>query len=384
LALYFLLRFKENKKIKDLIGVNIFAFLASFSYQSGRIFLFFFVFYQLYMCVFETKRRFSKENGIRFFIPFIPLLLAIIPDMVYGVSRVANLLFIKSPGFSLRLTEYLNEHPLRILHNKAWEAIREITDRYFTQISPDFFLINGDKNWRFGYAHLGLITPVELILFFVGMYYLFKNKVKHKEILLLLLAIAPVGNALTWQEQSLIRTYFMIFPMILVIAYGVFNGFISLATTKLKIIVSSIVISGMCFYLVNNWDMYFFHYPKRAAVTVAWQCGYKELADYVKQNNNFDHYIITDRLGQPYIFLHYYLSYDPTKYQSQAKMTAPDKYGFGQVEKFDKYEFKFKYDPTMKKTVFIGYPDEFAGNHLIPTKKIIINGENVFWIYEQN
>jgi 4-amino-4-deoxy-L-arabinose transferase-like glycosyltransferase len=384
LALYFLLKFKENQKIRELIFVNIFAFLASFSYQSGRIFLFFFVIYQIYLCIFETKKRFTKENGIRFIMPFIVLLLAIIPDMVYGVSRVANLLFIKSPGFSLRLVEYLNEHPFRPLHNKLWEAIREITDRYFTQISPDFFLINGDKNWRFGYAHLGLITPIEFILFFVGIFFLFKNKVKHKEILLLLLAIAPIGNALTWQEQSLIRTYFMIFPMILVIAYGIFYGFRSLATQKLKIVVSFLAVGGMYFYLFNNWDMYFFHYPKRAAVTVAWQCGYKELADYVKNNTTMEHFVITDRLGQPYIFLLYYLHYDPTDYQSQAKMTAPDKYGFGQVEKFDKYEFKFRYDPHMKKTAFIGYPDEFAGNHLIPTKKIIFNGENVFWIYEQN
>ncbi len=117
----------------------------------------------------------------------------------------------------------------------------------------------------------------------------------------------------------------------------------------------------------------------------AWQCGYKELGDYVKENyNRFNNFYITDRQGQPYIFILYYLSYDPSKYQKQAKISAPDQYGFGQVENFDKFYFKFKFDKDLKKTAFIGYPDQFNDLKIdfSKIKKIKIGSEEIFWIYE--
>ncbi len=119
----------------------------------------------------------------------------------------------------------------------------------------------------------------------------------------------------------------------------------------------------------------------------AWQCGYNELTDYVLQNyNKYDRFVITDRHGQPYIFFLFFLKYDPKKYQAQSLMSSPDKYGFGQVNKFDKFIFKFHYDQSLKKTSFIGYPDEFNQLNIDRSKikKIKVGTEEIFWIYEND
>jgi hypothetical protein len=147
----------------------------------------------------------------------IPFLL----DFAYGANRVGNLSFINNPGFSLRINELMGEHPNRLLHNKGVEFVRELTNRFLYQISPEFLTITGDKNIRFGSPGISNINIIEYLFIFIGLYYLFKNKCKYRLPILVLLFFSPLVNALTWQEYSLNRTYFMIFPIQAIVAYGV-------------------------------------------------------------------------------------------------------------------------------------------------------------------
>ncbi|MGH7202988.1 MAG: hypothetical protein ACREHC_00920 [Candidatus Levyibacteriota bacterium] len=79
------------------------------------------------------------------------------------------------------------------------------------------------------------------------------------------------------------------------------------------------------------------------------------------------------------------LQYSPEKYQKQAKLSAPDQFGFGQVEKFDKFNFSFPpAHNNDKKTDFIDYLDDFAQiSQIDKTKirKITYDGQDIFWIY---
>lgn len=378
LATYFLVK---NK----LILANAAIFLATFSYHFGRIFLFAFILYEIIYLIKNRKKASSFWLTIIsiIFIVAIPLLI----DKRYGVNRVANLAFYKNAGFTLRLKEYQVEHNLKVFHNEATEAIRDITNRYMEQLSPEFFLISGDKTWRFGYYNLGVITLAEYLFIFIGLYYLFKNKAPFRFLIVYLFFVSPLGNALTWQEYSLIRTYFMIFPIAIIISYGLYNFFREIRNSRLKLFFFIVIAGSFSFSLLNNWDVYLFHYPKRIEIIRAWQCGYKELINYTNQNyDKYNNFVITDRLGQPYIFFLFYQKYDPAKYQQQAKISAPDKYGFGQIDKFDKYYFKFRFDPLARKTVYVGYPEEFKGLPIDEKKikKIQIRSEEIFWIYEVN
>lgn len=386
-AFLFLIRYAKHQKFTNLILTNIFIFLAAFSYHTGRVFLIFFIFYEIYLFILNLKKISGGKKVWGLIVILFTLVFPFFIDFLYGVNRVKNLLYLRNPGIYLRLNEYLIEHAMPLFHNLLTESIRDISNRYFSQISPEYFLIWGDKNWRFGFQNIGLITPVEYIFIFIGLYFLFKNKNKFRFLLLLLLFISPLPNALTWQDASIIRTYFMIFPIVCITTYGIFNFFSSVKNFKLRNIFIFLSFLIYMFYLSNSWDIYFLHYPKRAVIVRAWQCGYKELVNYVKDNyNKYDKFVITDRHGQPYIYFLFYMNYDPEKYQNQAKISAPDQYGFGQVEKFDKFIFKFVYNQNAKKTVFVGYPEEFNG---LPIdfkniKKIKTRTEEIFWIYEQS
>jgi len=384
LALYFLLDLSKGFFIKAMLLTNLFIILAANSYHSYRMFVFFWIFWQIVLLGFyKTKVKFNRIFFwiILFFTILIPLSI----DAGSSLNRVGNLLFTQNPGIHLRLQEYLIEHGSTLIHNIYTQGIVDISNRYISQISPEFFLIWGDKNWRFGYQYLGLITLVEYVFIFIGVYYLFREHQFHRFLLLSLLLISPIPNALTWQDASLIRVYFMIFPLLFITSYGLINFLCDIKNYRIRLLTVFGLISMYGFFLLYHWDVYLFHYPKRIEVIRAWQCGYKELGQYVKNNyNKFDKFVITDRHGQPYIYLLYYLQYDPAKYQKQAIMTIPDSYGFGQVKSFDKFNFQFSYDNKSKKTAYIGYPEEFTDLKLDQSKikKIQIRSEEIFWIYE--
>jgi len=136
-------------------------------------------------------------------------------------------------------------------------------------------------------------------------------------------------------------------------------------------------------FLFYSWDFYFNHYPKRALVLRSWQAGYKELSDYVKANyDSFDKFYITKKNGQPYIFLLFYLKYPPQKYQKESFLSEADQYGFGQVEKFDKFIFNFPDDKQLKNSVVVGYPDDFSDAEKSYLKGIKIGTETIFLVKE--
>lgn len=385
LMFYFLIKFLKHKDLKNFIWSNFFLLLGTYSYQTGRVYMIFFLLFQFLILLKEQNFKIYKIKKALLAVLVSVFIAGSIFDFIYGVNRVKNLLFFKNPGFQLKLNEYLIEHNFRPLHNKLTESVREITMRYIRQLSPEYFLINGDTNWRFGFPNLGIFTPAEYLLLFIGLYYFFHKNEKFRYIILFLFFIAPLNNALTWQDPSLIRAYIIIFPMIFTIAYGLVNLLEDIKDKKVLLAVVGVIGFIFIFYLVNNWDLYFNHYPKRAMTVRAWQCGYKELVNYVQSNyNRFDKFVITDRHGQPYIFFLYFMKYDPAKYQNQAKISAPDQYGFGQVGKFDKFVFNFHFDPKLKRTMFVGYPDEMRETDINPDliKKIKIRTEEMFWIYE--
>ena len=388
LMLLFLVKYIKTNSIYYFLFANLSLLGSSYSYQNGRVYLFFIILYEVVLLwKKDSGKSVKKYFGYLAFLGIIGII-AIYPDIRYSLNRIQNLAFFKSSGFQLRLTEYLAEHPNRLLHNKLVESAQEIFKRYILQLSPEFLAVSGDSNWRFGFSNLGLITPLEYIFFFIGLYYLFKNNEKFRLLLLFIFFISPINNALTWQDASLIRTYIILFPILLIIAYGIFHIYLLSSHWKLQKSLLLFLFLIFAFFKLNVWDLYFNHYPKRAMTIRSWQCGYKELVDYVKQNyDKYDKFYITDRHGQPYIFFLYFWPFDPTGYQKQAKISAPDEYGFGQIGKFDKFEFNFKFDPKLRRSVFIGYPEGFNDTSqevLNKIKKIKVGTEEIFWIYEVN
>jgi hypothetical protein len=246
----------------------------------------------------------------------------------------------------------------RLIYNKVTVGVNEAVQRYMAFLSPEFYTINGDRNYRFGYPSMNPMTILQYVFIFIGFYYLFKNKEKWRFFILTLLLVAPLSGSLSWAEVSLTRTLFIFIPSLIIAAYGVFNLIVSV---QYRFYIAGVLIFAELFFLFYAWDFYFFHYPKRAVAIRYWQSGYSELSSYIKSNyDKFDRFYITRKHGEPYIFLLFYNQYPPEKYQKQARLSPPDEYGFGQVYAFDKFKFTIDSPKEEKNVALIGYPDDFG------------------------
>lgn len=387
-SLVFLLRYRNTSRKIDAFLSLLSIFLATFTYHNARLFLFLIVFLflqKLYQRSSVLKESLQKNWAIMVLLAVV-LLAPFVIDITYGASRLNNLVFTHNSGFQKKLDQYLNEHPTRPLHNKLTQSIKEFSLRYGQEISPDFLVVNGDANPRFGMDWLGLITPIEYAFIFIGLFLLFSNKEKHRHLVLSLLLLAPVSNALTWSPHSLTRTFPMILPIELIVAYGFVTVLENMKHNNNKRLYFSVgIISAFFFFNISNHDLYFNHYFKRPLHVEAWQCGYKDLADYVKNSyDDVDSYYFTRRYGQPYIFLLYFMQYDPQKYHNTATLSKPDEYGFTQVESFDKFHFELPSGSDFpKNSVIVGLPDEFSDRSIDASKvtKVRYGEHEVFWIY---
>jgi hypothetical protein len=373
LTLSFYLFFKFIKK-QSVLNFSFFVLnflLALFGYHSTRLWA---GFYFLLFLFFIFKKNLSKW----FFLIFIiAVFLFAITDIVYKPTRVQNLLFFNNPGFLDKVSELQSEGGSRSIYNKLSIGLRDIFFGNLKYFSPQFLVINGDENPRFGYPGISPITALEYIFIFIGLYYLFKNKEKWRYMVLFMFLFSPMSASLSWAGESINRSVFIFIPIFIISSYGIVN-FVS------KKYVLYLFLAP-CFLLLSfySWDFYFNHYSKRAVVLRSWQAGYKELANYVKTNyNSFDKFYITKKNGQPYIFLLFYLQYPPKKYQQFAKLSPPDEYGFGQVEGFDKFKFSINSSVNSKKTSFIGYPDDFPDQEKSNLKEIKIENKAIFLIKE--
>ncbi len=202
--------------------------------------------------------------------------------------------------------------------------------------------------------------------------------------------MTPISAAFSWQDYSITRSFVMIIPIILFASYGAFNLINEINGKLLRWFLIAGILILYAFFQYFSWDYYFFHYQNKPQAISAWQCGYKELAKYIENTyDKTDRYYITKKLGQPYIFLLFYLQYDPAKYQKQAlrlggqALSAPDEYGFGQVEKFDKFTFSLENNEENKSSLYIttSKEDELSGSRK-KLDTINYNDHEIFNIYE--
>lgn len=416
-ALLFFIRYLQQKKAFDGGLFLLCVLLSLFSYQSSRVFALLFI---VISAFYVLQKKLSKT----FLLVLILVVgLFLLTDVLYPPSRVKNLFFINTPGFALEINQLRGEGGNKIFYNKLALGVKEAAFSYLKYFSPEFLVINGDENPRFGYQGMSLVTPLEYLFFLSGIYFLFYKKEKYRYLLLAFLFIAPITASLSWAGMSLTRSFFILILFLLLAAYGFYNFlsifvgqkiFTFLPRTQNALWVNekmngvkreanctnapraSLWVQGLlialifseAFFLFYAWDFYLFHYPKRAVVIRSWQAGYRQLGTFLKNNyNKFDRFYITRKNGQPYIFVLFYLKYPPQKYQKQASLSAPDKYGFGQVTKFDKFNFDFNLSAKGKKKVFIGFPDDFQSFSsynldMSKIKKIKRGTEEIFWLYE--
>ena len=371
LVFYFFLKLIKKQNILNYFLFFITLLISLFGYHFSRLWA---GLYFLLFLFYILKKILSKWS---IFVFILVILLFGTTDLIYKPTRIKNLLFFNNLGFSLKINELRSEGGSRLVYNKLTVGLKDLSFEYLKYFSPQFLVINGDGNSRFGFPGISPITAFEYIFIFIGLYFLFKNKEKWRYLILLIFLFSPLSASLSWNGESITRSIFIFIPIFIISAYGVINF------VNKKYIFYLFLVPCFLFFNFYSWDFYFNHYPKRAVVLRSWQAGYKELSNYIKTNyNRFDKFYITKKNGQPYIYLLFYLQYPPEIYQKESFLSSADQYGFGQVEKFDKFIFDINNRKDLKNSAIIGFPDDFSDIEKPYLKEIKVGTEIIFYIKE--
>lgn len=377
---YFHAKNKNNNRYFIISLLSL--FLAQFAYHPARIFGLFYLF--LFILDFILLRfRLNKLNKLVFIFICLIVISPFLVDRFYSPERVSNLFFMNDPGFKSRIHQDIYEDKNRIIHNKVTESIKTVTNNYLRQISYEFLLIDGDKDTRFGMKGMSPLNVISFIFFVWGLYVVIKKKNKDALSLLLLLFLVPLINALTWREPSISRTYLFIIPFSIFSGFGIHSLLKDIKNHIFYIPILLFMMFTFTAYFIFAFDIYFNHYPEKTQTSISWQCGYKELVNLVKEEySNFNNVYITRSHGQPYIFFLFYLLYDPHIYQGQSNLSESDEYGFGQVDKFDKFNFQLNTDNLQEqKTMWIGYPDQLNKVDQNKIQKLMCNDQHIFSVF---
>ena len=253
----------------------------------------------------------------------------------------------------------LKELSFSLFHNNLVFFGRGILERYLNHFSPRFLFFEGDwSNHRHSVPHAGVLNHLAILLLPAGVYFLISQKIKNQSFLWYWLAIAPLPAALSRDIIQATRSYFMVFPLAVVTAFGIYFGF--QAAKKwgkiLKIAGGGSAIFLWLFSFIFYLDQFFTHLPY--AYSEDWLYGYREAVEFIKDKvDKYDQVVFTSKYGQPYIYYLFYTQYDPKKYQKQAKLIEHPEGDVGRVEKIDNIVFREIYWPKdrfVKNTLYIG------------------------------
>jgi 4-amino-4-deoxy-L-arabinose transferase-like glycosyltransferase len=384
--------FFKSIKEKFLLNFNLFVIfyvLSLYIYHSARLIA---PLLALTLIILYFKNLIKKFPQI--LIPlFIGVLLAIPVTYSFlhngGTARIGGVGLTADQGPINRANELINHHNNvklinRAMHNKRLLYLISWGQKYTSHFDLNFLTINGDEVPRSKVPEIGQIYLIELPFLLFGLIFLLKTTIynqKSRIFIIAFLLITPIASSLTYQAPSALRALFMVIPLSILIALGIYS-FFSLFKNKniLKVIyIIFIIIYG--YFIAYYFDAYFVHYQKR--YPYAWEYGFDQLVPYLEsQKNNYNQIYVTNKYDQPYILFLFFSKYPPGKIQQEIKLTTPDQYGFSTVLNFDKYNFqKIEWSNIPSNSLVV------TSDELVPSEPIKIinfpNGQPGFKIYSK-
>lgn len=347
-----------------LLSVLFFGF-TFWSYQGAKLF----TPLLLSSLIFLNQKSLNLKSLIR---PFLLLLLLLLPILL-GLGSQSGRLKVFSVFSYRRSSEIVNEIfrqdqgnkiAYYLFHSEFFDQTRGIVQRYLNHFSPRFLFFEGDwSNLRHSTPYYGYFHIAEILTLAIGVCYVFKFQNSNFKLILLWLLLAPLPAAFSRDIVSGIRSLPMLIPLSIISGLGL-SKFLFLSPALL-------------IFLVYYLDLFFVHSP--FYTSSAWLYPYKPALQLIKQNlDKYNKFVISDKLGQPYIFTLFYLQTNPELYQKSSQFLAHTQGDVGSVTKFDKFEFRPIYwpaDRSQSSTLFVGDEFELPPSDLLSTPNLIRVGD---------
>jgi 4-amino-4-deoxy-L-arabinose transferase-like glycosyltransferase len=362
--------FMSKKYLRSFLFIG----LTLWTYQSSKLFtpLLFISMLLVYREQFNIKTNWIKLSLLLIFI--FPVIFSWASQSgrlkVYSVfsytrsNNDVNEILSQDKTNNYGLTYYL-------FHSEKLDQLRGIYSRYLNHYSPQFLFITGDwTNFRHAIPYYGYFHIVEIVSMVLGLIWISRNFDRNSKFLLLWLIIAPIPSALSRDVVSGVRSIGLLVPLLMLSAIGV---------TKLwqRKYLRIVYVLVTLFLVVYYCDLYFIHTPRFTAVD--WLYPYKGAVGLVGKNiNDYKNVVFTQKLGQPYIFVLYYLKIDPRTYQSSSSLSEDLQGDVGMVNRYAQFEFRpidWRDDRKLKSTLFVGGQYELPEQDLTTVENLVRIGD---------
>ena len=385
--------FLENLKGKFLALSSILWGLTLYSYHAAKITT---PLILLSLIIFFKKEITKSKQWL--LTSFIVLLVFVMPFLnietlkttffrVEGVSQVGQD-EINNNAENLTKDKFMNV--FRFFHDKRYILAKSYLDNYFKNISTNFLFFEGDVNTRHRLNGFGQMYLFELITIVMGIYWLLrKNKDKQiKQILLIILLIAPIPSAISVNAPHALRSILLLIPL------SIFSGLglTYLLKNQFPKVLKELLIFIILYQVSSFFHQYFIHYNYNSSS--AWQYGYKETINYLKEIGVKDKEVIfTNDYSQALWYLAFYWPFEPSEFQKLAEVKYGENSEFWNTTgNFNNFIVKNGIDwhdyIGKKNVILVEKPNKLIPNKLIkemPKKSIYSpDGKIVFEITNTN
>jgi len=322
LGMYFLLLWIKEREQKHLIFLSLFWGFSLHAYNSARIlvplgFLFILIFLFLFL-----KR---KLRG--FILPLVIFLIFLTPVLTQFLNRSASAryewvsLLDEATIYQIGEKRANSNLPFwlgRVLFNKPTFFLFYSLKNYLKNLSLNYLFFRGGSHYQFslpGYELLYLVTGPFLLL---GILLVLKKKDLFQKTVLIWFFGGFFPSAITKDSPHVLRSLFVLPTPMILTALGA--KFVADFLKKKSQFGGKLVI-GVLFIMVlisfsRWWKNYLDVYPK--IYSWAWQFGYKEAVDYVKETyQKYDKIFFSKKYGEPHEFVAFYFPWEPKKFQEQ-------------------------------------------------------------------
>ncbi|HEX6977563.1 MAG TPA: glycosyltransferase family 39 protein [Patescibacteria group bacterium] len=284
----------------------------------------------LFFFVIFRKKILKKENYKNIIISFAILFLTQIPNLMIVFTPA---FFPKSDLMSssaiLSQAEKINIFPKLVAFVLSF--LREFLSQYVNYFSPRSLFLSNDLDMpEMTPFYVWMVVP-----YLIGVVYLWKKrKEDYSKFILLVLLLSPIPAALTKDPLSTHRAMPVVFPISLIIAFGINEVMVFLNKFKPKLLVKSLFVILFLFISLSFfWRSYFVLFINEKARDFSF--GFEELSQLIRKDSE-THYIVEDqRIKIPYIELAFFMKIDPLIYQKNIDQTI--KYNYYSNTKFDPY-----------------------------------------------
>lgn len=376
-ALLLFLKGLKDKPMLLALSLPLFA-LTYYTYHGNHVFT---TLLLIGLCVIYHARIPRGKSVIAGAIISAALIAFILSQTLLGAdkTKISGISIFGSPNvihenIELPRTRSANPNGLitRLRYNRATYAIVTITKNYINSFSPNFLFIKGGGNAAHNIKNFGNMYVVELPFFYAGiiflLYSLFSKHssfipstslragIRHSSLLIWWLLISPVAGMIT-KDAPHTNRMFAIFPLppILTALGIIWLLHLLKKRTVLRYIVILTIILAYFVNIAYYLNRYYTHFPIEEQGN--WGIGYKQLAAIVTNEKYQTKQVIMARPEySPYIFLLFYLKFDPATYQKTAVRYPPTDDDFVHVAAFDRFQFRdidWTLDPLQKDTILI-------------------------------